>query len=117
MSENVKGKYTVNDDMTKKKNPTIAIILSVLFPGLGQIYTNQLPKGLIIIALNVVVNFLLIDPIEKILASQTSLPDKPALIIVSGYTIALLVLFVYAIIDAKKTADKINRVNEEDSSF
>jgi len=93
----------------KKKNPTLAIILSAIFPGLGQIYVNQYPKGIVIIGLNLIINFLLIEPLKLIIEERGSLPDNSTLIIVAGYTIAGIVLLFYAIYDAKKVAEYMNR--------
>jgi len=96
----------------KRKNPLIAIILSAILPGLGQIYVNRIPKGLILIGLNLIISFLLVEPSEKILENldrfPEQIPDNSLLFIVCGYLIAMLVLLIYAIIDAKKTADRIN---------
>jgi len=36
--------------MTKKKNPLIALVLSLVVPGLGQIYNAELTKGLVLAA-------------------------------------------------------------------
>lgn len=96
----------------RTKNPTLALILSAVFPGLGQLYNSQFPKGLILIALNIVINSLLFEPFERLISSRGSMPDNPTLIIVAGYTIAGLVLLVYAALDAKKTAENINREDE-----
>lgn len=93
----------------KRKNPMIALILSAIFPGLGQIYVREIPKGAVLIVLNLIINFLLIDPLEAIMQSGGSIADMSTLYIVLGYTVAGLVLWIYAIIDAKKTADRINR--------
>jgi len=102
----------MQEERKKRKNPTLALILSALFPGLGQIYNNKFSKGLVIMALNIIINSLLFGPFEKLISSQGSIPDKPTLIIVGGYTIAGLVLLVYAALDAKKTAERINREDE-----
>ncbi len=96
----------------KRKNPTLALILSALFPGLGQIYNNTFSKGLVLMALNIVINSLLFGPFEKLISSRGSIPDNPTLIIVGGYTLAGLVLLIYAALDAKKTAERINREEE-----
>ena len=93
----------------RKKNPMLALILSAIFPGLGQIYVKQIPKGIVLIGLNLIINFLLIEPLEVLINSGGSAPDNSTVLIVAGYTIAGLILWLYAIIDAKKTADRINR--------
>jgi TM2 domain-containing membrane protein YozV len=96
-------------DEQKRKNPTIALILSAIFPGLGQIYVKQIPKGVVLIVLNLIINYLLISPLEAIMESGGSMSDTSTLYIVLGYTVAGLILWIYAIIDAKKTAERINK--------
>jgi arabinogalactan oligomer/maltooligosaccharide transport system permease protein len=100
----------MTEETKRRKNPTLALILSAIFPGLGQVYNNQVLKGISLIALNAIINFLLIDPIERVLNTPAgSIPDNPTLFIVSAYALIGLVLLVYAIIDAKRTAERINR--------
>lgn len=97
------------DGEKKRKSPTIALILSAIFPGLGQIYVKQIPKGAILIVLNLIINYLLINPLEAIMESGSSMTDMSTLYIVLGYTVAGLILWLYAIIDAKRTAERINK--------
>ncbi|MER3446012.1 MAG: hypothetical protein C4291_03875 [Candidatus Dadabacteria bacterium] len=99
----------MEDKPRGRKRPTLALILSAIFPGFGQIYNNQIPKGIILISLNMVINLLLVKPIEKLTASGGSIPDNPTLLILAAYMIVELVLWVYAMIDAKRTAEKINK--------
>jgi uncharacterized protein DUF5683 len=95
----------------QRKKPTLALILSAIFPGLGQIYNNQVLKGISLIGLNVIINFLLVKPVERLITpgGSISIPDNSTLFIVAAYMAAGLVLWVYAIIDAKRTAEKINK--------
>jgi len=99
----------MTEETKRRKNPKLALILSAIFPGLGQIYNNQVLKGIALIALNTVVNFLLIKPLEGLISSLDSKPDNSTLFIVASYTVIGLILWVYAIIDAKRTAERINR--------
>jgi TM2 domain-containing membrane protein YozV len=101
----------MNQEKKRRKNPMLALALSAVFPGLGQIYNGWISKGVVLIIVNIVINFLLIEPLEKLIESRGSVPDNSTLIIVAGYTIAGLVLWLYAIIDAKKTAERMNRDN------
>lgn len=93
-----------------KKKPALALILSAIFPGLGQIYNNQVPKGAVLMGLNIVINFLMVKPLERLITSggSISIPDNSTLFIIVAYMAAGLVLWVYAMIDAKRTAEKIN---------
>src|ERR1700741_3130468 len=99
----------MEDKSRERKKPALALVLSAIFPGLGQIYNNQIPKGIALIGLNVVINFLLIKPIERLMTPGGSMPDKSPLFIVTAYMAAGLVLWIYAIIDAKRTAERINK--------
>ncbi|HEX3033995.1 MAG TPA: hypothetical protein VHT73_02545 [Thermodesulfobacteriota bacterium] len=99
----------MSDKTKRTKSPVLALILSVIFPGLGQIYTRQVLKGIAIVLLYTVINLLLMEPLERLLESVESPPDRPTLIIVTGYTIASFVLWLYSIIDAKRMAERINR--------
>jgi hypothetical protein len=96
-------------DEKKGKNPKIALILSAIFPGLGQIYVKQIPKGVVLIALNLIINYLLINPLEAFMTSGGSTADMSTIYIVLGYTVAGLILWIYAIVDAKRTAERINK--------
>ena len=82
--------------------------MSVLMPGLGQMYTRQLYKGLIILGLGLVINFLLIEPLEKVKDALPENVDGSLLFIVFAYTVASLVLWIYSILDAKRAAESIN---------
>ncbi len=97
----------MTEETKRRKNPTLALILSVIFPGLGQLYNNQVLKGIALLALNLVVNLLLIKPLEELTISRDS-PNHSTLFIVAAYAVIGLVLWVYAIVDAKRTAEKIN---------
>lgn len=95
----------------KPKKPFLALILSAILPGLGQIYNNQFLKGLLFIVLNMLINILLMEPalrVRELIEKDHREIDNPTLIIVAGYTIAGLILWIYAILDAKKTAETIN---------
>src|SRR3990170_5135692 len=99
----------MREEIKRRKNPKLALILSAIFPGLGKIYNNQVLKGIALIVLNTVVNFLLIKPLEGLISSLDSELDNSTFFIVAAYTVIGLILWVYAIIDAKKTAERLNQ--------
>jgi TM2 domain-containing membrane protein YozV len=45
---------TLIEELTASGNPFIAAVLSVVFPGLGQLYNRELEKGLVIMVASVV---------------------------------------------------------------
>ena len=103
------------NEKKRKKNPILALILSAILPGLGQIYNNQLSKGFILVALNFTISFLISEPLEQyqlFLKDEGPEPDRDTFVILVGYVVAGLVLWIYSILDAKKTADLINKEQE-----
>ncbi|MFD2830622.1 hypothetical protein [Corticicoccus populi] len=76
--------------MPNEKSSGLAAVLSFFISGLGQIYNGQILKGIII---------LLIQGINGLLT-----------FILIGY-IFLPIVWLFAIIDAYRSAEKINRRN------
>ena len=85
---NVENKVTVNQQaVTTKKNPIVAAILSLIFPGIGQLYIGQNNKGglfLVLAAVSIVLMLLLI-----------------------GFILYVL-FWLWAIFDAYTSAEKLN---------
>ena len=84
----VENKVTVNQQaVTTKKNPIVAAILSLIFPGIGQLYIGQNNKGglfLVLAAVSIVLMLLLI-----------------------GFILYVL-FWLWAIFDAYTSAEKLN---------
>lgn len=96
----------------KKKLPYLAVGLSLLFPGLGQIYNGQFKKALPLFVLVFVVNSLAGGPTEvamKVIREGTA-EDIPSdtMILVMGYGLAMIFLVGLSVYDANATARKIN---------
>lgn len=70
-----------------QKNPGIAAVLSFFWAGLGQIYNGEIGKGVLLLIVYVV--------------------SCVMMIIVIGF-ITTPILWIYGMIDAYKTAEKIN---------
>jgi len=73
--------------MTSAKNPGLAAVLSFFFSGLGQIYNGQILKGLLFMVVQVV-NFVL------------------SFVVIGLFT--GFAVWVWAIVDAYSSAEKIN---------
>lgn len=84
-------KCGVRQQTREKKNPGVAAIFSVIWPGLGQIFNGQTGKGILFILLQMINFFLLFFIIGAIT--------------IPGF-------WVYGIYDAYLTAEKINRGEE-----
>lgn len=103
-----------------RKKPWLAVLLSLFFPGLGQLYNGQFAKAVSIFALIIVVNMLSREPLEVFLefADAQALEDVPrsTFTLVAGYSIATLFIAGISIYDANATARKINTDIEEKQS-
>ena len=75
-------------NVTKIKEPILSLVLSLLLPGLGQIYNGEVKKGIIFIILDIVFIAL-------------------AFIIIGAFL--YFILWVYGMYDAYTTAEKINK--------
>jgi hypothetical protein len=100
----------------KRKSPILALILSGLLPGLGQLYNNQIPKGLFFFALNIVISYLSYGPFVLFLHSLDSFldspPDTSQLLKLLIYSTAATVILIAAMVDAKMSADRINSLTD-----
>ena len=92
----------------KRKNPIVALVLSAVLPGLGQIYNNQISKGLVFVVLNFAISFLVKEPLILMFESSGPIQNRPGFLVVLGYIVAGFALLVFSMIDAKKTADMLN---------
>jgi len=103
--------------MVKKKKPWLAVLLSLFFPGLGQLYNGQFVKAISIFVLVIVVNMLSREPLEVFLkfADAKTLDNVPraTFILVVGYSLVTLFITGISIYDANVTARKINLDIEE----
>lgn len=100
----------MNEEKTKNKkvkNPILALILSAILPGLGQVYNWQIAKGLFFIGFNMIINYLIREPLLQFLDDPEGI-DRPTMIVFIGYSLASMILWVYAMFDAKRNADLIN---------
>lgn len=99
----------------RRKNPILALVLSGLLPGLGQLYNNQILKGMLFFGLNIVLSYMSYGPFVSFLKSWSSFLDSPPemsqLLKLLVYSIAATVILFAAMIDAKMSADRINALN------
>ena len=99
----------MSGDKAKVKNPILALVLSAILPGLGQIYNNQLVKGLVLLALNFGISYLISEPFALVFGASGPLMDRPDIHLFLAYAVAGTALVAVSMIDAKQTADKINK--------
>lgn len=100
----------------KRKNPILALVLSGLLPGLGQLYNNQILKGLFFFVLIIVIGILAYEPFIYLFKYWGSIenmsPDMPQLFRVFIYSSAANVVLIASMIDAKMSADRINALTD-----
>lgn len=90
-------------DKIKPKEPLVAVMLTFLFPGLGQIYAGQVKKGFAFIIINVVA---VVCMFSYIMIPETKLYNYMLGII------PLAILFgLYIIIDAYISSKRFNQTN------
>lgn len=82
---------------TEEKNPILALILSIFFPGIGQFYNGQPKKGILLIIAAII---------------------SVALFIIMIGAVLYLIVWVYALYDAYTSAVSINNGEQlEDRLF
>ncbi len=84
--------------------------LSALIPGLGQIYNGVFGKGAMLLGLNLLITFLNKDLVKATMEERIAEDEKGVFF---AYLIAGFFLTVFAMIDAKIGADRINRKSQE----
>ncbi|BDG34741.1 carbohydrate ABC transporter permease [Saccharococcus caldoxylosilyticus] len=108
--------------MSKQKmrhRPTVAIILSILFAGLGQLYNRRYVKGILFIVIEAVFlitfyNFLNIGLWGLITLGEIPMVDHSIFLLIQGLVSVIIiafaaVLYYFNIIDARKDALRLQR--------
>lgn len=99
----------------KRKNPTTALVLSGILPGLGQLYNGQILKGILFLAVIAVICVLAYDPVIYLINSWSSVLnmsiDMSQIYKLLLYCLAANVVLAVAMLDARYSADRINAAN------
>jgi len=82
-----------------KRNPWLAMLASLLMPGLGQVYNGKLIKGLFIF-----ISLAVIIPLSAWLVVIG--PKRIILYSAAAFVLLMLLIYVYAIIDAGRDAKR-----------
>lgn len=102
----------MSEDKKALKRPYLALFLSFIFPGLGQLYNGENKKGFTIVAVFMTINFLVSKPLSIIMENgveSLETVESNTMILFFGYSVAALFLTALAMYDAKLTADRINK--------
>ena len=87
----------------KKKRPWLAVVLSIVLPGLGQIYNGSFGKGAALLAIHFLITLLNRDLFRQFVEKQISGRDEN---IFAAYMLAGLILTGLAVVDAKMDAER-----------
>ena len=91
-----------------RKNPGVAAVLSFFFVGAGQIYNGRILKGILMVLASWTIGaFVLAAILAALSDSSRDLTGWLCFFALLGFT-----LWVYGIVDAYKTAVKINEEME-----
>ncbi len=97
------GSYTGSRVVYTEKSAGLAVVLSLLLPGAGQMYAGKIVRGIAMLVLSIFAYFLLLVPLIFINVSSGA---------VLGATIAVLVLlvvwYIFVIYDAYRLTKEYN---------
>lgn len=115
--ENIEQNKVRKNDKWKKHNPKVAMILSIVFAGFGQLYNRRYLKGTIFIIMELAFLVAFLESINYGLWGLRTLGTIPGTdhsirLLVLGVlslivTVIVITLYVFNVIDAKKQAEKL----------
>jgi TM2 domain-containing membrane protein YozV len=88
----------------KRGRAWIAAFLSGLFPGLGQLYNRDLPRGLLFFGAGILLGFLPIGPLTVPIDPADPIPGLQRVLLES---LPFLLLAVWSVLDAYRRADRV----------
>jgi len=89
----------------QSKKATVALVLSAIFPGLGQFYNHDYVKGTAFLVCGVVLGWFsseMLPPLDSVIAGKVPEELGPLLTI----TILFLVCFGFSMVDAYRSANR-----------
>lgn len=97
VSKDVDRKLGISNKKINKKIPILAAFLSFIIPGAGQMYNQEIRKGIIYLTISIFI---------PIMALYLLYENKNLIIAIFAnlILIAYLIFYIYVIIDAYKTA-------------
>ena len=90
----------------KKKRTWLAVLLSLLLPGLGQIYIGTFGKGLALMGANFLISLLNRDFVRQFMEEKRI--DDNNMPVFAAYLVAGFAVTALAVIDAKVSANRAN---------
>ena len=96
-----RGDNALADRPVVRRRRVVALILSGIFPGLGQLYNRQAAKGVISVAVGLVLSWL----VGRATPTDPLALDRPGPALLAPLC-ALLAVWLWSIIDAWRTAGR-----------
>ncbi len=90
---------TDSSEISRRRIPSVAALLSLVMPGVGHVYAGREQRGMVILLLTMFV------PVALFLLAVAP-PSRVVLFAIGGFLIFALCLYVFAIIDAYRVALK-----------
>jgi len=101
--------------MVRQKSSGLAAIMSFFWSGLGQIYTGQILKGILMMAAYPIMIWMGVGSVFAggLIAVANSNPSDPSVgggLAVFGFLLLIgsVVLWIYGIVNAYRTAERLN---------
>lgn len=94
----------------KPKEPLLAVFLTFIFPGLGQIYSGKIKRGFVIIGIYFGISLIALGMILHIINPQT-ITTVTFVILLAILILSAIIFSVFLFIDAYQCAKAFNRDN------
>ena len=91
--------------MIQSRKAKVALVLSAIFPGLGQFYNREYVKGVVFFVSGLVLSWIsseMLPPLDTLLAGKT--PEGLGQLV--SVMVLLLVCYAYSIVDAYRSAKR-----------
>ncbi len=100
-------------DKQNMKSPWLAVLLSKIFPGAGHIYSGEKPRGILYIALTIVLYLALVLSICGFLLIENAANARFMAVIAFAAIFFLLIVSIYVLFDAYKITKRNNPVDAQ----
>jgi signal peptidase I len=98
-------------DNLKPKEPLLAVMLTVILSGLGQIYAGKIKRGIILFLIPLVISILLISYLSNLIFNPNTGLNSSALLLLILLGIVGFAYAVFVMIDSYRCAKEYNMQN------
>src|SRR3972149_1096992 len=101
----------LNPDERKLRHPWLAVLLSKMFPGIGQIYGGARARGIFFITATIVLSLIFIFSVCGFLLTENARTARTMSIISFAAFPVIAVLSIYGLFDAYRITKRYNAEN------